>query len=106
MRTITLRVAAEPIMISDDVGVRFMDSAPEPLIEISAEDIGGPGRVPLTIPARQWFGLGDLLPGPEPLSVGKLSAGEFLDAMLESDPDEVLLAVSAWLGIHAGRVRG
>lgn len=97
-------MGGQRIDIESGQGVVFLDSAPEPLIEISPES-GTASTVPLTIRASDWLGS-----PPQwnltPPSSGKLSAGEILDAMLDSDPDEVLLAVSAWLGVHAGRIRG
>jgi hypothetical protein len=83
-----------------------MDSAPVPLVEISAEDGSGKPSVPVTVCGSDWLGPLPVSVPAESSSFERLSAGELLDAMLESDPDEVLLAVSAWLGVHAGRVRG
>jgi hypothetical protein len=106
VRTITLRASGIEISLPEDQGVCLMDSAVEPLVEVSPES-GIYPAVPLSIRGKDWLGAGFAeCPPLQSISSMKLSAGEFLDAMLESDPDEVLLAVSAWLGIHAGRIRG
>jgi hypothetical protein len=100
MRTIYLRATGQTIDVDEDRGVRFMDSAPEPLVEISPDSRSGSEVVPLTVKGSDWLGRG--FPDPAP-STSPLSAGELLDAMLESDSNEVLLAVSAWLPVFGAR---